>query len=1381
MLVISALGPVVSAGAQGGANNTSLANTAAISGNANTTSQADLFSDILNSTASTEPAALASSVTHPFLLFNNIADTPGYQYKTQSPWSGWQSTVISTANTAKSKDFTKSWSGTEDWVSQRGYYAMNLALAYQITKDTSYAAKAKEALLNLNVGTIPSSVPEMMPEEFRAMSLLNYDMAYDWTQPYLDSASDTKIRDKLATLADGCYKDITAKSTYVDFYDWHGQAYPTLGITGVLLSDYTNPNGLSLSTDPAEWRRVGTDYLFVNDKLHTYNKPMIAWQWDNQGNDMIGSYKTYYIDDMSYWAQVYTRYYGKNFLDVYPIVKKVFTNELTQSLPNYYSNDFATNGPLKIDYHRAIANLLDPANRSYILNFDDTIDASKALPYSGIIDHIYYSTQESAALLYIEYQNYSNVTRTTPSWTSSLNYDSALQIFRGNWNTDSDWLSLITFNKSMLVPSWRDTNHHDEASFEYYSRGDDLLSDSGEVKHINSADHGQAEFQHNTVAIEDPRTPFSVEAWSGSKAHGIFKGSPSFTNSLTSPSYIQSIGQTSWMNMIDVSTPITKVIGSSYSSSQTLTSPIQYDRSILYPDNDYFLVIDRLEGTQTWSYRDIFHLSSLGITATSGSTIGHVNGNLAIGGTSYNWQSLGFQKEASTGINTNQLTWTTTNPAGKGVTLNLYTVPTSDVLVMKDDERSAGYSASAEVYSPVVSFRTAASNNVYRVTALLSSYAGETAKTPSTIAVTGTGNALKVAGSGYTDYAYTGKGASSFGSYSTDANTVFVRDTGKPTEYTMIDGSYINYQNAPLVKVSQTVDYLTFKQTNSNIDFKTKGSGTATFTLSQLSPSTSYQVFRDGSSYSDYTQSAGTVTIKTELSEHEFQVLPAGSATPTPSVTPTKSPSATPPPIPTVVPSVTPTATPTATPTITPTATPSPTDTLIIYQDFEQDNRGYTVSGTNPSWQWGAPTNGPGKAYSGSKVWATNLVGNYNNNEKGYITSPSLDLSSASGNNVKLSWMQWLKTQQGTDFATIDVSKDGGATWNQVYSASGSVDVAWTAHQLVLDRSYAVSNFKVRFGLTSDAAVTDNGFYVDMVRIYKTSATQTITPTPTATPSATPTVTATPRPTASPTVTPTVTATPKPTVTATPKPTLTPTPKPSATATPKPTLTPTPVPGASPIKSGMVLWYNMSDKGSTLTDLSGNKNTGTVNGATYAMLPGGSGSRIFDGTNDYINVGNPSSLNPTSGMTMDVLFKTNRANAMQSLISKSASSDTGSGYTLWAYSDNKLEYLNYNKLGSKSEAISSSAISVNKWYDVATVYDGSKLTIYVNGVNVGTATSLGAKPSSMDFVIGKYSANNAAYFLGSIANVIVYNRALTPSEIKSNYNADRGRVGLPPA
>ncbi len=154
------------------------------------------------------------------------------------------------------------------------------------------------------------------------------------------------------------------------------------------------------------------------------------------------------------------------------------------------------------------------------------------------------------------------------------------------------------------------------------------------------------------------------------------------------------------------------------------------------------------------------------------------------------------------------------------------------------------------------------------------------------------------------------------------------------------------------------------------------------------------------------------------------------------------------------------------------------------FQDFEASDGGYTPGGGS-TWEWGAPTSGPGSAYSGQNVWATNLSGDYNDNEDSYLESVSIPMGSHFGQTPVLIWRQWLETESGYDYASVEVENDiEGLGWEQVYGdVSGYVDSGWTQHFVVLDPSRAAGSMRVRFHLTSDSDVTAPGIYLDDVMV----------------------------------------------------------------------------------------------------------------------------------------------------------------------------------------------------------------------------------------------------------------------------------------------------------
>ena len=762
-------------------------------------------------------AAAPPQTGHPYMLFHDIQEIPGYQFSTIQPWNGYQDLVLRSADGSLSKNFAGNL-GSYDRVGYRGGFARDLGLAYQITKKPVYALKAREALLNLNVGTVSEKVD-------KANALGAYSLAYDFIQPTLDTTNNTIIRDKLATLADTVYKDLNDNGitrNYVSFADYHGQAYPMMGIAGAALADYTNPNNLALSSTPEDWYKVGTDYLFVDDKLHSYGRSLFSFGFDEtSGKYLNGAYKSYVTEDFAWWLQVYNYTYGENPFEKYPAAKQAFTSELWEELPNGYSSNYVTNGNTKWTYNKGFVNLLDDQTKSNILNYDELLDASTILPYTRTMGEV------SPGILYCVYGNYASISRTYPATTSHLDTTSILQVFRENWNTDSDWLSLVTFNT--ITTSNRDSAHMDQLSFEYYSRGDLLLADAGEIRNVLDEPYGTNDVSHNTIAIENPRTSFPVSPWSGSTSAGIYKGDAS---ELTTPATVDTVVQMPWIQLLQTNVSITNVMAGKWLAKTSLSSPVNYERTILYPDSDYFIVIDRMQGTEPWIYRNIFRPTSLTITPTvdtnsdgvyAESEVGHVNGALTIGSTPYNWQSLPYKTETTTGITANSLTWTTTNPYGKAVTMNLFSSPSSEILVEKNVGRVGGYDAKSEVFNPVIWFRTPSANSEYRVTALLSSYSTEQAKNAQEIAVTGTGHAIKVSSSSSVDYIYTGKGISSFAGFTTDADTVFIRQRGDNVQVTLLGGSYLKYQNDPWISLSKKADFLTANREKGTTDYRIQG------------------------------------------------------------------------------------------------------------------------------------------------------------------------------------------------------------------------------------------------------------------------------------------------------------------------------------------------------------------------------------------------------------------------------------------------------------------------------------------------------------------------------------------------------------------------------
>jgi hypothetical protein len=159
--------------------------------------------------------------------------------------------------------------------------------------------------------------------------------------------------------------------------------------------------------------------------------------------------------------------------------------------------------------------------------------------------------------------------------------------------------------------------------------------------------------------------------------------------------------------------------------------------------------------------------------------------------------------------------------------------------------------------------------------------------------------------------------------------------------------------------------------------------------------------------------------------------------------------------------------------------------TLPFVENFEQNDGGFTTTSLN-SWKWGVPSSpeGPGVARSGSQVWGTNLLGSYAPNLNATVVSPVYDLSGAVGKHLIVHWWQFLVTEPGFDFAEVQISKNGGGTWETVMGPrQGVVADHWAQQTILVDPSFATDSFRIRFRLTSDSGVAQGGFFIDDLRI----------------------------------------------------------------------------------------------------------------------------------------------------------------------------------------------------------------------------------------------------------------------------------------------------------
>ncbi len=216
--------------------------------------------------------------------------------------------------------------------------------------------------------------------------------------------------------------------------------------------------------------------------------------------------------------------------------------------------------------------------------------------------------------------------------------------------------------------------------------------------------------------------------------------------------------------------------------------------------------------------------------------------------------------------------------------------------------------------------------------------------------------------------------------------------------------------------------------------------------------------------------------------------------------------------------------------------------------------------------------------------------------------------------------------------------------------------------------------------------------------------------------------------------------------------------------------------GSMPSKN-LVGWWPLNEgSGNIAYDLSGNGDNGmwngsTTNGSYYAQWKTGTWAGTFDGNTDYIQI-------PFNAATQLTKFSVATwANPSGS----QAAGDTAIFTDM--YAGGPVNYALYFPNGSFAVVggtynpgwfnTPSYNLTLGTWAFLVYTYDGAEQDLYVNGSLYATNSAvINVENSGAGLRIGRrWDLSND--FLGSIADVRIYNQALSPAEIMALYNAEK--------
>jgi len=201
------------------------------------------------------------------------------------------------------------------------------------------------------------------------------------------------------------------------------------------------------------------------------------------------------------------------------------------------------------------------------------------------------------------------------------------------------------------------------------------------------------------------------------------------------------------------------------------------------------------------------------------------------------------------------------------------------------------------------------------------------------------------------------------------------------------------------------------------------------------------------------------------------------------------------------------------------------------------------------------------------------------------------------------------------------------------------------------------------------------------------------------------------------------------------------------------------------------------DFGSIMSYPRGGSSVNNIGGTTNAVLYNSpsfdsDGSIIFDGVNEYLAIPDTNLLKNTSNWSVSVWCYPYSTGSRMGIWGKNDSIEFGfissTSIQLWTPVNN----ITINITASDY---------TNKWINFVCTSGDNGLRIYSNNTLIGSSASPGSGSSNDVFGIasGGYDPiGTGTYYNGKIANLQIYSRQLSVSEITKNYNAMKGKFGL---
>jgi hypothetical protein len=217
--------------------------------------------------------------------------------------------------------------------------------------------------------------------------------------------------------------------------------------------------------------------------------------------------------------------------------------------------------------------------------------------------------------------------------------------------------------------------------------------------------------------------------------------------------------------------------------------------------------------------------------------------------------------------------------------------------------------------------------------------------------------------------------------------------------------------------------------------------------------------------------------------------------------------------------------------------------------------------------------------------------------------------------------------------------------------------------------------------------------------------------------------------------------------------------------------------------SGNVLLMHMNESSGTIMDNSGAVNDGIYNSTLYSQSGKLNTSIGFDGDGDSINIGNDSSLNLVSDLTISTWLKPT-AYVNDGVILGKPHTSQANPYVTYAlgYSSNGRNYGLALGDGTAQRGCytDSNTVVLDEWTYITATFNGTQIHLYINGeLNKTCSFSyFEINQNTVDVLLGDYPYFGSTYdYAGNMDELAIFSRVLTAQEIEDIYHRQTNKFG----